>query len=106
MNTDISSQPQEPPAARPETRIASTHSSGEQQGYFGILDALGIRGRWQSEAPELIIAEYERWYALVTTADSATGIGPLDDIYEVVIPQRRERSPLESELNSGPFPIR
>jgi hypothetical protein len=60
-----------------------------QEGYFGFLDALGIRGRWQVDPPTKIVSDYEEWYTRVTAVDSATGIGSLDHVNEAAIPRLR-----------------
>jgi hypothetical protein len=80
-----------PPSPNPVSAGSAAH--GPRRGYFGFLDALGIRGRWQSEPPEQIVEDYESWYAIVTSKDSASGVGTLDGIPEVFIPAATGKPP-------------
>jgi hypothetical protein len=84
----------------PSPTAANWASHGPRQGYFGFLDALGIRGRWQSESPERIVEDYETWYAQVTATDASTGIGNLDIMPEQAIPAATRQLPrgLRTEL--------
>jgi hypothetical protein len=76
-----------------------------QEGYFGFLDALGTRGRWQVDPPTKIVSDYEEWYTRVTAVDSATGIGSLDHVNEAAIPRLRGAARPASRRGYGHFLI-